>query len=193
MLAQRLGRGRQARARQVTGGRTADEWNTCDMPRQQLVFQLRCDAQAHVDILTRVVDASISRYQLYRKQRVPGAECRYQGRQHVTTECRGGGNAQPPLRLAVGRSDGLFGLGKVALDQPDPLVIERTGRGQRHAAGGTAEQAHLQMGFQASEVLTDRRGADPEAARSAGVAAGLDHLDESADGVEQIHVEPFYS
>ncbi|MNC44055.1 hypothetical protein D3C75_929490 [compost metagenome] len=163
------------------------------MPGQQLVFELRGNAQAHVHILPRVVDPAISRYQLYRKQWVAGTERGYQWRQHVTTEGGRRGNAQPPLGFTVGSSDGLFGQGQVALDVPDAFVILGAGGCQRHTAGGAAEQANLQVAFQACQVLADRGRAQAQVAGTGGDAAGFDHLDETANGVEQVHAEPLDS
>ncbi|MNE42191.1 hypothetical protein D3C80_1363010 [compost metagenome] len=134
-----------------------------------------------------MVDPTISRYQLYRKQWIAGIEGGDQWRQYVAAKrgCRG--DAKPPLGFAVWCSDGLLSQGQVTFDMPDTLIILRTRRRQRHAAGGTAEQAHLQMALQACQVLADRCRAKAQGTGAAGDAAGLDHLDEAADGVEQVH------
>ncbi|MNJ69654.1 hypothetical protein D3C77_660280 [compost metagenome] len=76
---------------------------------------------------------------------------------------------------------------------PDAFVILGTGGRQCHAARGTAEQAHLQVAFQACQVLADRCRAKAQVAGTGGDAAGFDHLDEAANGVEQVHAEPLDS
>ncbi|MNE22394.1 hypothetical protein D3C80_1156030 [compost metagenome] len=109
----------------------------------------------------------------------------------MATEGRGRRNAQPALGLTVGRGDGQLGLGQITLYLPDPLVIERTRRRQRHAARGTAEQAHLQMLFKPCQVLAHCRRAEPQGARTRSDATGFDYLDEAANSIEQVHVAPF--
>lgn len=158
------------------------------MPGQQLLFQLRGDAQAHVDIFTGMVDAAIGRYQFYRKQWVTGAECGYQGSQYMATEGRGRSNAQSALGFTVWGGDGLLGFGKVTFDMADTLVVLVACGCQGHATGCAGKQAHLQVAFQAGEVLADRCRGEAEVTGASGNAAGFDDLDEATDGVEQVHV-----
>lgn len=95
------------------------------------------------------------------------------------------------MGLTVGGGDGLFGQGQVALDVPDAFVILGASGCQRHTAGGAAEQANLQVAFQSRQVLADRGRTQAQIAGPSGDAAGFDHLDEAANGVEQIHAEPW--
>ncbi|MNN49769.1 hypothetical protein D3C81_1643180 [compost metagenome] len=128
VLAQGLRRSRHAGACQVTRRGAADERDPGYVPRQQVFLQLRSNAQADIHILTRMVDPSISHYQLYRKLGITGTECRDQGRQHMAAKGRCRCNAQAALGLAVGRGNSQLGLGKVTLHLPDPLVVKRTSR-----------------------------------------------------------------
>ncbi|MNY67858.1 hypothetical protein D3C86_2055210 [compost metagenome] len=69
----------------------------------------------------------------------------------------------------------------------DLVVVQAATGRQHHATGGAREQAHLQVSFQAGDVLAHGGGTQTQATGATGNAAGFDNLDETLDRTEQVH------
>jgi hypothetical protein len=159
---------------------------TCIVPTRRAVLDL-ATAQRAIDPIAQQVQRAVAAAQFELDVGVAFEERVQRRDQQPARHRRGHVHPQPPARVGLARREGFLGVTQVFQDANAALVIRGAVGGDRDAAGGSVQQAHLQVRLQLGHAGGQGGLGGAQQFGRPGETTGVDHAHKGPHGLDRVH------